>query len=97
LRQKTAGNRRPLSTEVTAAFSKGVLLPSLIAALEELRTISKLAGIFVRKVTRQRVAFSFVQDGSKPKPNRFELPRQIVKWAEAIKDDHCPKFTLVSA
>jgi glycosyltransferase involved in cell wall biosynthesis len=37
LRQKTAGNRRPMSTEVTAAFSKGVLLPSLIAALEELR------------------------------------------------------------
>jgi hypothetical protein len=45
-------------------------------------TVSKLAGIFVRKATRQRVAFSFAQDGSKPKPNRFELPRQIVKWAD---------------
>ena len=37
LRQKTAGSRRPLSTEVTAAFSKGVLLPELIGVLEDLR------------------------------------------------------------
>jgi glycosyltransferase involved in cell wall biosynthesis len=37
LRQKTAGGRQPLSTEVTAPFSKGVLLPELIAALEEHR------------------------------------------------------------
>jgi glycosyltransferase involved in cell wall biosynthesis len=37
LRQKTAGGRRPLSTEATAPFSKGVLLPNLIAVLEELR------------------------------------------------------------
>jgi hypothetical protein len=28
--------RRPLSTEAATAFSKGVLLPDLIAALEEL-------------------------------------------------------------
>jgi hypothetical protein len=37
LRQKTAGGRVSLPTEITAAFSKGVLLPELIAALEELR------------------------------------------------------------
>ncbi len=37
LRQKTAGGRQPSSTEVTATFSKGVLLPELIAALEELQ------------------------------------------------------------
>ena len=35
LRQKTTGDRRPLPTEVTAAFSKAVLLPSLIAAFEK--------------------------------------------------------------
>ena len=34
LRQKTPGGRRPLPTEVTAAFSKGVLLPELIGVLE---------------------------------------------------------------
>jgi glycosyltransferase involved in cell wall biosynthesis len=39
LRQKTTGNRGFLPTEVNAAFSKGVLLPELIAALEELRNI----------------------------------------------------------
>jgi hypothetical protein len=37
LRQKTAGERRSLPMEVTAAFSKAVLLPELIAALEKLR------------------------------------------------------------
>jgi glycosyltransferase involved in cell wall biosynthesis len=37
LRQKIAGGRQPLSTEVTAAFSKGVLLPELIGVLEDLR------------------------------------------------------------
>ena len=37
LRQKTASSRRLLSTEVTAAFSKGVLLPELIGVLEDLR------------------------------------------------------------
>jgi len=37
LRQKTAGGRGSLPVEVAAAFSKGVLLPELIAALEELR------------------------------------------------------------
>ena len=37
LRQKTAGGRRPSPTEVTATFSKGVLLPDLIAALEGFR------------------------------------------------------------
>ena len=37
LQRKTAGSRRSLPTEVTAAFSKAVLLPELIAALEELR------------------------------------------------------------
>ncbi len=37
LRQETAGTRRLLSTEATAAFSKGVLLPKLIGALEDLR------------------------------------------------------------
>jgi glycosyltransferase involved in cell wall biosynthesis len=37
LRQKTAGGPRPLPAEVTAPFSKGVLLPRLIAALEGLR------------------------------------------------------------
>lgn len=37
LRQKTAGGHRPFSTELTATFSKGVLLPELIVALEELR------------------------------------------------------------
>jgi hypothetical protein len=37
LRQKTAGDRRPLSTEVTTAFSKGVLLPELIGVLEDLQ------------------------------------------------------------
>ncbi len=36
LRQKTAGGRRPSPAEVTATFSKGVLLPQLIAGLEEL-------------------------------------------------------------
>jgi hypothetical protein len=37
LRQKTAISRRLLSTEVTAAFSKGVLLPELIVVLVGLR------------------------------------------------------------
>jgi len=37
LQQKTAGVRRPLSKEVSAAFSKGVLLPELIGLLEDLR------------------------------------------------------------
>ena len=37
LRQQTAGNRRPLSQAATAVFSKGVLLPKLISALEDLR------------------------------------------------------------
>jgi hypothetical protein len=37
LRQRTAGNRRPLATEVTATFSKGILLPELISALEGLQ------------------------------------------------------------
>jgi hypothetical protein len=37
LRQKTAGGRGSLPVEVTATFSKGVLLPELIAALEGLR------------------------------------------------------------
>jgi hypothetical protein len=36
LRQRAAGARRSLPTEVTAPFSKGVLLPNLISALEEL-------------------------------------------------------------
>jgi len=36
LRQKAADGRHPLPTEVTATFSKGVLLPKLIAALEQL-------------------------------------------------------------
>jgi hypothetical protein len=47
-------------------------------------TINELAGIFARRATRQRVAFSFVRDGGKPKPNRFELSRHIDKWTEAI-------------
>jgi len=34
--EKTAAGCRPLSTEVTATFSKGVLLPRLIATLEGL-------------------------------------------------------------
>jgi hypothetical protein len=37
LRQRVTDNRRPSSTEVTATFSKGVLLPELIAATEGLR------------------------------------------------------------
>jgi hypothetical protein len=37
MRQRTAGSRRPLSMEVTAAFSKGVLLPELIRVLEDFR------------------------------------------------------------
>jgi hypothetical protein len=37
LRQRTAGCRPPSSMEVTASFSKGILLPQLIAALEKLR------------------------------------------------------------
>ena len=37
LRQRMAGGRQPLPTEVTAAFSKGVLLPELIGVLENLR------------------------------------------------------------
>ena len=37
LRQKTAAGRGSLPTEISAAFSKGVLLPELIAVLEELR------------------------------------------------------------
>jgi glycosyltransferase involved in cell wall biosynthesis len=37
LRQKPADARRSLPTEVTAAFSKAVLLPELIAVLEERR------------------------------------------------------------
>ena len=37
LRQQTASRDRSLSTEVTAAFSKGVLLPELIGVLEGLR------------------------------------------------------------
>jgi hypothetical protein len=37
LQQKTAGSRQPLSTGVTAVFSKGVLLPELIGVLEDLR------------------------------------------------------------
>ena len=37
LRREVTGNRQPLPPEVTAAFSKGVLLPELIAALEGLR------------------------------------------------------------
>jgi colanic acid biosynthesis glycosyl transferase WcaI len=36
LRRKSTGARRPLPAEVTAPFSKGVLLPNLIFALEEL-------------------------------------------------------------
>jgi hypothetical protein len=39
LRQKTAAGRGSFPTEISAAFSKGVLLPELIAALEELRDI----------------------------------------------------------
>jgi hypothetical protein len=38
LQQKTTGNRQPLPTDVKAAFSKSVLLPKLIDALEELRS-----------------------------------------------------------
>ena len=37
LQQKMGGVRRPLSKEVSAAFSKNVLLPELIGALEDLR------------------------------------------------------------
>jgi glycosyltransferase involved in cell wall biosynthesis len=37
LRQNTPGGRRPLPTEVTAAFSKGVLLPELVGVLEGFR------------------------------------------------------------
>jgi len=37
LRNKTAGTRQPLPAEITAMFSKGILLPELIVALEELR------------------------------------------------------------
>ena len=37
LMHKTTGGRQPLPTEVTVPFSKGVLLPKLITALEELR------------------------------------------------------------
>jgi glycosyltransferase involved in cell wall biosynthesis len=37
LRERMAGSHRSSSTEVTATFSKGVLLPELIAALEGLR------------------------------------------------------------
>ena len=37
LRQKMADGRQPLSTEVTVAFSEGVLLPKLIGVLENLR------------------------------------------------------------
>ena len=37
LRQKMVGDRRPLPTEVTAAYSKGVLLPELIGVLKDLR------------------------------------------------------------
>ena len=37
LRRKMAGGRRPLSGEVTAAFSKGVRLPELIDVMEGLR------------------------------------------------------------
>ena len=37
LRQQTAGIRRPLTQKATDAFSKGVLLPKLIRALEDLR------------------------------------------------------------
>ena len=37
LRQKMAGGRGPLSAEVTAAFSKGVLLPELTGVLEDHR------------------------------------------------------------
>jgi glycosyltransferase involved in cell wall biosynthesis len=40
LQQKTAGVRRPLSKEVSAAFSKNVLLPELIGLLEDLQAIS---------------------------------------------------------
>ena len=39
LRQKTTGNRGLLPTEVATTFSKGVLLPELIAELEELRNM----------------------------------------------------------
>ena len=39
LRQKTAAGRGSLPTEVSAVFSKGVLLPELIAALEGLQDI----------------------------------------------------------
>ena len=37
LRRKTEGGRQPLPTEITATFSKGVLLPELIGVLEDLR------------------------------------------------------------
>jgi glycosyltransferase involved in cell wall biosynthesis len=37
LRQKATDGRRPLSMEVTVAFSKGVVLPKLIGVLEDLR------------------------------------------------------------
>ena len=37
LRPKTEGGRQPLPTEITATFSKGVLLPELIGVLEDLR------------------------------------------------------------
>jgi cytidyltransferase-like protein len=38
LRQKVSGSRQPLPTEVTASFSKAVLLSSLIATLEKFRS-----------------------------------------------------------
>jgi glycosyltransferase involved in cell wall biosynthesis len=37
LRPKTEGGRQPLPTEITATFSKGVLLPELIGVLEDLQ------------------------------------------------------------
>jgi hypothetical protein len=37
LRRKTEGGRQPLPAEITATFSKGVLLPELIGVLEDLR------------------------------------------------------------
>jgi hypothetical protein len=37
LKKHIAGSRRPLPAEATATFSKGVLLPGLIAALEGLQ------------------------------------------------------------
>jgi hypothetical protein len=76
--------RRPLSTEAATAFSKGVLLPDLIAALEELLDTVNWQEFFARKAAPSRVAF-FVHGERfrNSNPDGFAAMRQIDEWTDA--------------